>query len=100
MRAALTREQPVIRDFYDMHYARKNDVIDINNENYVNLVKLKLDIHKTSPIDLSSKKMSESEQQVATELLPTLRAKEQNDFNLEETFSMLQNFVRSQLDID
>lgn len=89
MRAALTRTQPVIRDFYDLHFALKNKIIELSDPIYTNLVRSKLAITKKAPIDLSEIKLKKLQAQIATELLPTLSSKVENDFDLEKIFSKL-----------
>ena len=100
LRAALARTQPAIRDFYDMHYALKHQVIKFDEPNYAKLVKAKLSIPETGPINLSSSKLKQLKTQIVTELLPTLQSNEGVTFELEELFFMLKEYVQSELMVE
>ncbi len=97
MRAALTRSQPAIRDFYDIHFAYKNGLIQFLDSAYTDLVRAKLAVPETAAVNLSNEKLNQLKGQITTELLPTLRTNEQDDFSIEETFSLLQDYVSTNL---
>ncbi|MCB1827125.1 MAG: nucleotidyl transferase AbiEii/AbiGii toxin family protein [Coxiellaceae bacterium] len=99
IRAALTRTKPAIRDFYDIHYAVKRDLINFTDSEYINLVRDKLSLQEVGEIDLSDKKLEQLKRQVDAELLPTLRVREveAHDFNLNTTFAFLKRYAEAYL---
>ena len=86
IRATLSRVTPAIRDIFDVHYAVKNRLIDI--EDMIPIVKHKLDILNRK-IDLSDNRKTEFLSQLQTDLKPVLRQKDFEEFDFEKAWSML-----------
>jgi predicted nucleotidyltransferase component of viral defense system len=82
-RAALSRRDVAIRDFYDIAYAVGNAGIRPDVDEFVELVRQKLAIPGNEPVDISEKRFIAVRRQVATQLKPVLRSKDFAAFDLE-----------------
>ena len=92
-RAALTRREAAIRDFYDIYYAISNLDISIQSNDFVELVKTKLAIPGNEDINLSDDRLEILRAQEKSELEPVLRPADFSNFDLEWTFSQLRRFA-------
>src|SRR6266849_6216988 len=72
-RAALTRREPAIRDFYDIDYSVRKLALDPRNENMVQLVRQKIAVPGNDAVDMSSQRLATLRQQVEPQLKPVLR---------------------------
>ena len=82
-RAALTRRDAAIRDFFDIDYALQNLGIHASDAELVGLVRQKLSVHGNLQANVSQLRLDALRQQLEAELRPVLRDKEYSDFNLE-----------------
>ena len=85
-RAALTRRQPAIRDFYDIDYSVRKLALDPRDENMVELVRQKLQVPGNDAVDVSTERMAALRQQVEPQLKPVLRDSDFQEFDLERAF--------------
>jgi predicted nucleotidyltransferase component of viral defense system len=86
LRAALSRREAAIRDFYDIDYAiRKMDLRPLAMD-MVNLVRKKLAVSGNDPIDVSESRLAALRQQLDSQLKPVLRTKDLAEFDLERAF--------------
>ena len=83
LRAALTRREPAIRDFFDLDYAIHNSVFDFSDAEFITLVKKKLAIPGNPPVSLAGSRIEKLKNQLEAELRPVLRAVDFNKFNLD-----------------
>ncbi|MGV8081594.1 MAG: nucleotidyl transferase AbiEii/AbiGii toxin family protein [Syntrophales bacterium] len=89
LRAALSRREAAIRDFYDIDYAvRKLDFLPLESSITV-LVRQKLAVPGNEPIDISPERLALLRQQLVTELKPVLREKDFREFDLERAFGIV-----------
>jgi predicted nucleotidyltransferase component of viral defense system len=86
-RAALTRL--AIRDHYDLDYAVRSGILDLGEDEFVRLVKLKLSVPGKMNPDVSEMALAELRRQVDAELGPVLRAQDFADFDLQRAFEMI-----------
>jgi predicted nucleotidyltransferase component of viral defense system len=82
-RAAMTRREVAIRDFYDVDYALRRLNARISDADLVKLVGQKLAIPGNDPVDVSASRLALLRPQLETQLKPVLREKDYSDFNLE-----------------
>lgn len=82
-RAAMTRRDVVIRDFYDIDFALRRLDIQMSDEDLVKLVGQKLAIPGNDAVDVSGDRLHALRRQLETQLKPVLREKDYSDFNLE-----------------
>ena len=88
LRAALTRLEPAIRDFFDIDYLVSQHKIDLKNQHLLHLVAKKLKIPENPPVDLSPARKEKLKTQINTELKPVLRSSDFESFNLDRVFDI------------
>lgn len=86
LRAALSRRDPAIRDFYDIAYVARNLKFDPLRKNFLNMVSKKLAIPGNDPINISEARFNAIRQQLDAQLKPVLRTSEFTEFDLESSF--------------
>lgn len=89
IRAALARLEPAIRDFFDLDYAIRNKKVSLENEEFLALVRRKIAVPGTGPVNLSKERREELVRQVGTELRPVLRGRDFEKFDLERIWTVL-----------
>ena len=92
-RAALTRPEPAIRDFFDIDHALQQARLDHRHPTFLDLVAKKLYVAANHPVDLSSAKLSILRTQLKTQLQPVLRPRDYDAFDLKRTFAALQEVM-------
>ena len=91
-RAALTRRQVAIRDFYDLFFARSNLGFSINRGDFIDLVRQKISMPGNDPVNMSDERLQELIRQEPAELQPVLRPADFSKFDLKGIFSDLHEF--------
>jgi predicted nucleotidyltransferase component of viral defense system len=94
LRAALTRREPAIRDFYDIDYAVSNLNLDLENPRLIDLVKKKLQIPGNDEVDVTGTRKKELISQLETQLKPVLRSIDYDAFDFEKAFRMISDLAR------
>ena len=92
-RAALTRREPAIRDFYDIDYSVRKLELDPRDENLVQLVREKLAVPGNDAVDVSSQRLATLRQQVEPQLKPVLRELDFQEFDLDRAFNSVAEMV-------
>ena len=93
-RAALTRKEPAIRDFFDIFYAASNLKIGFLDEKFIKLVEQKLDVPDNNSIDISNVRKKKLQLQIETELKPFLRPEDFNMFDLEKVWKIIEQIMK------
>jgi len=93
LRAALTRREVAIRDFYDIYYAISNLDLSIQSPELIELVRAKLAVPGNEEINLSDGRLEILRAQEKSELEPFLRPADFSNFNLDWTFSQIRHFA-------
>jgi predicted nucleotidyltransferase component of viral defense system len=93
-RAALSRDNPAIRDFYDISVAILEGTLDVHAPEFVALVKHKMTIIPGLVADLSSTRTIILQDQVGTHLEPVLRATDLAKFQLEHPLDLLGELLK------
>jgi hypothetical protein len=88
-RAALSRREPAIRDFYDIDYAVHNLNFVPSRINFLALISKKLAIPGNDPVNISEKRFTAIRQQLDAQLKPVLRAHDFEEFDLESAFRVV-----------
>jgi len=89
LRAALSRREAMIRDFYDIDYAvRKAGFLPLEKA-MTDLVRQKLAIPGNEPVDISPARMAALRRQIDTQLKTVLREKDFVEFDLERAFRIV-----------
>jgi predicted nucleotidyltransferase component of viral defense system len=95
LRAALTRQEPAIRDFFDLFYAVNAMRMDLYDLDFLNIVKEKIKVPGNTPIDVSDERKQKLYRQMDGQLKPVLRPADFIKFNLEETFELVRSVAYS-----
>ena len=88
-RAALSRREAAIRDFFDIDYAVRKDGLKPGNVELVNQVRQKLAVPGNDPVDTSDQRRRILHQQVQPQLRPVLRERDFAEFDLERAFKIV-----------
>ena len=87
-RAALSRKDVAIRDFYDLDYAAKHLGLDPGNAHMVSLVRQKLAVPGNLPVDVSEERFAALKRQLDARLRTVLRDKEFQAFDLDRAIRL------------
>ena len=90
-RAALTRREVAIRDFYDIDYIARSLSFDYLDNDFVNLVRAKLATPGNVFSDVSDVRLVGLESQLDSQLRPVLRSKNFEDFDLKRATEIVKN---------
>lgn len=97
VRAALTRKEPAVRDFFDLIYAVRRVHLDFHDSDFINMVRTKLAVPGNSPVDVSWDRKRELDRQLESQLKPVLRPPDFLGFNLDEAFELVCNIAETVL---
>jgi predicted nucleotidyltransferase component of viral defense system len=89
LRAALTRLEPAIRDFFDIDYLASRNKMDLNDRHLFQFLAERLKVPGNPPIDLSPARKEKLKTQINTELKPVLRPSDFESFDLERAFDIV-----------
>ena len=95
VRAALSRREPAIRDFFDLLYADRMIKLDFLDLDFLNMVKTKIDVPGNDPIDISVNRKQELNRQLVGQLKPVLRPPDFDGFDLDEAFELVCNIAKA-----
>ena len=85
-RAALSRREVAVRDFFDLDYAVRRLGLQSETPELIDLVRRKLSVPGNEPVDVSANRLAALRQQVGPQLQPVLRAEDFAEFDLERAF--------------
>ena len=85
-RAALSRREVAVRDFFDLDYAVRRLELRPEDAELVDLVRQKLAVPGNEPVDFSANRLAALRQQVGPQLQPVLRAQDFVEFDLDRAF--------------
>lgn len=94
-RAALSRRDVAIRDFYDIDHAVRKDGLNPEDAELVNHVRQKLAIPGNEPIDVSERRLSGLHQQVEPQLRPVLRERDFAEFDLGRAYNIVLEMAKA-----
>jgi predicted nucleotidyltransferase component of viral defense system len=83
LRAALCRREVAIRDFFDVDHAVRDAAFDLLAPGFLDLLKRKLAIPRTGPVDVSAGRVEQLHRQLDAQLRPVLREQEFAGFDLQ-----------------
>jgi predicted nucleotidyltransferase component of viral defense system len=89
LRAALSREDVAIRDFFDVHHAVHNGELDVTDQELVRLVRAKLAVPGAVTVSVSQGRLDSLRQQLDAQLRPVLRVAEFEEFDLDDAFGIV-----------
>ena len=88
-RAAFSRREPAIRDFFDIDFASWNLGVSPATPGLPDLVRRKMSVPGNGPIDVSSARLAALRVQLETRLKPVLRGTDFAVFNLDRAFELV-----------
>ncbi len=88
-RAAMSRRDAAIRDFYDLDYAVSHLGLDPTDPLLIEMVRRKLNIPGNSPVDVGAQRLADLKRQLNTRLRMVLRDKEFQAFDLDQAFGLV-----------
>jgi predicted nucleotidyltransferase component of viral defense system len=88
-RAALTRRDVAIRDFYDIDHAVRNSGLNPLQPDLLELIARKLDVPDNGAIDVSDTRLQALRQQLEAQLKPVLRSQDFSRFALDRAFDVV-----------
>ena len=89
LRAALSRHEPAIRDFYDIDHAVRRVGFDVQDANVIRLLKTKLAVPGNAAVDTSPARLEILRSQLESRLRPVLREQEFREFDLDRAFGVV-----------
>ena len=87
LRAALSRREVAIRDFYDIDYAVRNLSLRVLEPEMLTLVRRKLEVPNTDAVDVSPARLAALRPQLEPQLQSVLRARDYASFDLDRAFA-------------
>lgn len=94
LRAALSRREPAIRDFYDVDHSARVGALRLDEPALVEAVRAKLAVPGNFPIDVSRDRLEALRRQVRTRLEPVLRPPDLESFDLDRAFGSVAELAR------
>ena len=94
LRAALSRREVAIRDFFDIDHAVQSRRCDPEDSTLIDLLRRKLAIPGTGPVDVSPERMGPLPQQLETQLRPVLRKRELAAFDLDRAIATIRGIAQ------
>ncbi len=88
LRAALSRPDVAIRDFYDLYYAHVHLGLQATDGALIQLVRRKLAMPGNAPVDLGAERLAALRKQLDTRLRPVLRDRDLREFDLDRAFGI------------
>ncbi|MBM3303090.1 MAG: nucleotidyl transferase AbiEii/AbiGii toxin family protein [Deltaproteobacteria bacterium] len=88
-RAALSRREAAIRDFFDIDYAVRKLGLHPRDASFIQLVRHKLNVPGNDPVDVSADRLKAFRLQLEPRLKPVLRAKDFEEFDLDRAFKIV-----------
>ena len=89
LRAALSRQDAAIRDFFDIDHAVLVAGLDVADQKLLRLVRRKLAVEGTGALDVSPERLDHLRPQLDAHLRPVLRAREFDQFDLDRAFGIV-----------
>lgn len=88
-RAALSRREAAIRDFFDLDYAAQRLGVEFGDPELLAMVAAKLRVPGSGPVDVSAVRLAALRPQLASRLQPILRPADYETFDLDRAFRIV-----------
>jgi len=93
-RAALTRREPAVRDFFDIDHATRHLGLRPQDDELLRLVGRKLAVPGNEAIEVSPARRAALQRQLDAELKPVLRAQDFEEFDLDRAYETVAGVAR------
>jgi predicted nucleotidyltransferase component of viral defense system len=94
-RAALSRRDPAIRDFYDIDHAARKDRLNPKDAELIKQVRQKLSVPGNEQIDISAERLAALRRQLDAQLRPVLRETDFTEFDLDRAFRIVAEMAQA-----
>lgn len=94
-RAALSRREAAIRDFFDLDYAVRHLALKAADPMLVLMVQQKLSIPGNEPVNVGAQRLAELRGQLDARLKPVLRPADFAAFNLDRAFALVSDMAKA-----
>lgn len=94
-RAALTRREAAIRDFYDLDYAARKHEVRTEDAELITLVRQKLAVPGNEPVNMVPVRLAELRRQLDARLKPVLRERDFSEFDLDRAYKMVAEMAKA-----
>lgn len=94
-RAALSRREAAVRDFYDIDHAVRKGGLRPEAIELVKQVKQKLAVPDNEPVDVSAQRLATLRKQIEPQLRPVLRERDFVEFDLERAFKTVVEMAKA-----
>jgi predicted nucleotidyltransferase component of viral defense system len=94
-RAALSRREAAIRDFYDIDHAVRKGGLNPEGVELVKQVRQKLAVPGNDPVDVSARRLDALRRQVEPQLRPVLRGMDFAEFELDRAFQIVSEMAKA-----
>lgn len=88
-RAAMSRREIAIRDFFDLDYAVRKLGLDPDAPGFADLVRQKLAVPGNAPVDVSASRLAALRRQMGPQLQPVLRPNDFAEFDVDRAFGIV-----------
>jgi predicted nucleotidyltransferase component of viral defense system len=89
LRAALSRPEVAIRDFFDIDHAVRVAGLDVTDAKLVRLLRAKLAVPGTAAVNVAPERLDDLRHQIAAHLRPVLRPREFELFDVDRAFGIV-----------
>lgn len=93
IRAALTRREPAIRDFFDIDYSVRKNQLNFDDKRLLFLIEKKLNVPGTGDINLSKNRINKLRRQLKAQLEPVLRPQDFQRFDFERALKTVKKIA-------
>ena len=87
-RAALSRQEVAIRDFYDIDHAAKHLGLDMGSDQMIDLVRQKIAVPGNLPVDVGAQRLADLKRQLDARLRTVLRERDFRAFDLDQAIRL------------
>ncbi len=94
LRAALSRQEVAIRDFFDIDHAVRVAGFDVNGAELVRILRAKLAVPGTGAVNVSPERLDDLRHQLDAQLLPVLRPREFDLFDVDRAFGIVRGVAK------
>jgi len=88
-RAALSRREAAVRDFFDLDYAVRQLGLQPEDRGLIDLIRKKMAVPGNDRMDVSENRLTILHRQLESQLRPVLRARDYAEFDLERAFRIV-----------
>jgi len=94
LRAALSRQEVAIRDFFDIDHAVREAGFDVDGAEFVRILRAKLAVPGTGAVNVSPERLDDLRHQLDAQLLPVLRPREFDLFDVDRAFGIVRGVAK------